>query len=159
MVYRCRIKMMLYCEFLQAYIVISKSIVVKEFKWVLMIQTAIKICVLWWAGACHLVLFFKEEQVLWCYEGVKWLLSFKGTLIKQSIGFCMWCDPKSYDKYYVHFCVPWILEVISNYPRVATTNDCICCLYWLSVCVGICSIHRSWFLWGLVGCWALLLHL
>ena len=57
--------MMLYCEFLQAYIVISKSIIVKELKWVWMIQTAI-------LGGCPFdgqahaicVLFFKEEQAL-----------------------------------------------------------------------------------------------
>ena len=33
------------------------------------------------------VLFFKGKQVLWYYEGVKWLLSFNGTSIKQSLGY------------------------------------------------------------------------
>ena len=28
----------------------------------------------------------------------------------------MWCDPKSYNRYYVHCCVTWILEVIANDP-------------------------------------------
>ena len=26
----------------------------------------------------------------------------------------IWSDPKSYNRYYVHFCVPWLLEVDSN---------------------------------------------
>ena len=72
------------------------------------------------------VLLFKEEEGLSCYEGVKWLLSFSGTSIKQCIGYCMWCDPKSYSRYYVHFCVPWILEVFTNDPCAGATNDCIC---------------------------------
>ena len=105
------------------------------------------------------VLFFKEEQVLWCYEGAKCLLSFNGTSIKQSAGYCMWCDPKSYNRCYVHFSVPWIFEVIANDPCAGTTNDCLCCLYQLSIHVGICSICRPWFLQGLLGSWALLLHL
>ena len=80
--------------------------------------------------ACAIcALFFKEEQVLKCYEGVKWLLSFNGTSMKQSVGYCMWCDPKSYNRYYVHFCVPQVLEVVANDPCAGTTNDCICCLY------------------------------
>ena len=71
--------MMLYWEFLQAYIAISESIIVKEHRWVLMIQIAIR-CVSF-DGQVHAIciLFFKEEQVLWCYEGVKWLLSFYNT--------------------------------------------------------------------------------
>ena len=67
----------------------------------------------------------------------------------------MWCGPKSYNRYYVHFCVPWILEVISNDPCAGTTNDCICCLHQLSVHVGTHSIFSQ----GLVGGWALLSHL
>ena len=155
----CRIKMMLYWEFLQAHIVMSESIIVKELGWVLMIQTAIR-CMSFDGQACAIyVLFFKQEQGLWCYEGVNWLLSFNGTSIKQSLGYCMWCDSKSYNRYYVHFCVLWILGVIANDPCAGTTNDCICCLYWLSVHVGICFICRPRFSQGLVGCWALLLHL
>ena len=152
--------MMLYCEFLQVYIAISKSIIVKGFRWFLMIQTVIKMHVLWWVGVCHLCIIPQREWSLWYYGGVKQLLSFKGSsIINQSIGYCMWCDPKSYNRYYVHFCVPWILEVFTNDPCAGTTNDCICCLHQLSVHVCICSICRPWFSWGLVGCEALLLHL
>ena len=152
--------MMLYWEFLQVYIVISKSIIVKDFRWFLMIQTVIKTCVLWWAGVCHLCVVLQKEWSLWCYEGVKWLLLFRvHQSINQFVGYCMWCDPKSYSRYYVHFCVPWILEVFTNDPCAGTTNDCICCLHWLSIHGGIHSICRLQFPWGFVGCEALLSHL
>ena len=49
----------------------------------------------------------------------------------------MWCDPKSYNRYYVHFCVPWIWDVFANDPCAGTTNDCVCCLYQLTVHVDI----------------------
>ena len=73
-------------------------------------------------------LFFKVEHVLLFYNCVKWLLSFRlhpsihtgvvifGPILSLTI------------RYYVHFCVPWILEVDSNDPHTGTTNDCICCL-------------------------------
>ena len=151
--------MMLYWEFLQVYIVISKSIIVKCFRWFLMIQTAIKTCDLWWMGSCHLCIVLQREWWLRCYEGVNWLLSFKGFINNQSIGYCIWCDPKSYNRIYMHFCVPWILGVFTNDPCAGTTNDCICCLHWLSVHVAICSICRPWFLQGLIGCEAMSSHL
>ena len=128
-------------------------------KMVLDDQTAIKMHVLWWAGMCHLWVVLQRELSLWYYEGVNWLLSFKGFLNHQSVGYCMWCKPKSYNRDYMHFCVPWILEVFTNDPCVGTTNDCICCLHQLSVCVDICSICRPWFSQGLIGCEVLPSHL
>ena len=151
--------MMLYWEFLQAYIVISKSIIVKCFRWFLMIQTAIKTHVLWWAGACYLCIVLQKEWSLWYYKGVNWLLSFKSFINHQSIGYCMWCEPKSYNRDYVHFWVPWILEVFTNDPCAGTTKDYICCLHQLSIHVGICSICRPWFSWGLADYEALASHL
>ena len=62
-------------------------------------------------------------------EGVNQLLSFKGFINHQSMGYCIWCDPKSYNRSYMHFCVLWSLEVFTNDPCAGTTNDCICCLY------------------------------
>ena len=151
--------MMLYWEFLQVYIAISKSIIVKCFRWFLMIQTAIKMHVLWWAGMCHQCTVLQKEWLLWCYEGVNQLLSFKGCINHQAIGYFMWCEPNSYNRDCMHFCVPWILEVFTNDPCAGTTNDCICCLHRLFIHVGICSICRPWFLWGLAGCEALPSHL
>ena len=81
--------MMLYRKFLQIYIVIFESIIVKYFRWFLMIQTAIKTHVLWWAGTCHLCIVLQKEWSLWCYGGVNWLLSFKGVINHHSIGYCM----------------------------------------------------------------------
>ena len=49
------------------------------------------------------------------------------TSINSCWGWNIWSDPKSYNRYYVHFCVPWILEVDSNDPHAGTTNDCVCC--------------------------------
>ena len=121
--------------------------------------TAIKKYVLWLVGACHLCIVLQKEWSLWSYGSVNWLLSFKGFLNHQSLGFCMWCEPKSYNRGYIHFCVPWIFEVFTNDPCAGTTNDCVCCLHHLSVHVGICSICRLWFSWGLASCEALLLHL
>ena len=121
--------------------------------------TAIKTCVLWWVGACHLCIVLQREWSLWCCGGVNWLLSFKGFLNHQSLGYCMWCKPKSYNRGYVHFCVPWILDIFANDPCAGTTNNYICCLHQLSICVGICSICRPWFLWGPAGCEALPLYL
>ena len=60
--------------------------------------------------------------------------------IKQSIGHCMWCDPKSYNRYYVYFCVPWIFKVFTNDPCAGTTNNYICCLHQLSLHVSTCPI-------------------
>ena len=53
----------------------------------------------------------------------------KGYINHQSIWYCMWCEPKSYNRGYVHFCVPWILEVFTYDPCARTTNDYICCLH------------------------------
>ena len=97
-----------------------------------------------------------KEWSLWCYEGVNWLLSFKKFINYQSIGYYMWCDPKSYNRSYVHFCVPRILEVFTNDPCTGTTNDCICCLHQLSIHVGVCPICRPWFSRVLIDCEAFL---
>ena len=151
--------MMVYWEFLQVYTVISESIIVKDFRWFLMVQTAIKMCVPWWVGTCHLCIVLQRNGhrdamgvlISYCYS--------KRVINHQFIGYCMWWNPKSYNRSYMHFCVPWILEVFTCDPCAGTTNDCICCLHQLSLYVGICSICRPWFLWGLVGCEALLSHL
>ena len=149
---------MLYWEFLQVYTVISESIIVKDFRWFYMIQTVIKTCVLWWLGACHLCIIKRNGHC----DALKVLIGYchsKGVINHQSIGYCMCCDPKSYNRSYLHFCVPWILEVFTNDPCAGTIKNCICCLHWISVHVGICSIHKPWFSWGLVGFEALPLHL
>ena len=75
-------------------------------------------------------------------NGVKWLLSFKVHLSNYAEVCDIWSDPKPYNRYYVHFCVPWILEVDSNHPHAGTTNYCICCLHQLSFNVGTHSICR-----------------
>ena len=147
--------MMLYWEFLQVYIVIPKSIIVKDFRWVLWSKLFSRHVSFDRQAHAICVLFFKEEQVLWCYEGVKWLLLFNCTSIKQYVGYCMWCDPKSYSRFYVHFCVPWILEVFTNDHCAGTINDHICHLYQLSICVGTHSICRPWFSQGLCRLWGL----
>ena len=71
------------------------------------------------------VLFFKVEQVLLLSNCVKWLLMFKVHLSINAEVCNIWSNPKSYNRYYVHFCIPWILEVDSNDPHAGTTNDCI----------------------------------
>ena len=88
------------------------------------------------------VLFFKVEHVLLMSNCVKWLLSFKvhlsicaGVVISGLI-----LSP--YNRYYVHFCVPWILEVDSNDLHAGTTNDCVCCFCQLSIHIDTCSIQR-----------------
>ena len=75
------------------------------------------------------VLFFKVKQVPLMSNCVKQLLTFKVHLSIHAEVCNIWSDPKSYNRYSVHFCVPWILEVDSNDPHARTTNDCICCLY------------------------------
>ena len=151
--------MMLYRKFLQIYIVMSESIIVNYLRWFLMIQTAIKTCVLWWVDMCHLHIVLQKKWSLWSYRHVNWLLSFKGFLNHQSLGYFMWCEPKSYNRGYVHFCVSWILDIFANDPCAGTTNDSICCLLRLSVHVGICSICKPWFLQGLADCEDLPSHL
>ena len=113
---RCRFNMMLYCEFFQVYIVISESIIVKDFRWFFIIQDAIKTCVLWWVGMCHLHIVLQRKGHS---DAVKLLIGYchsKRVINHQSIGYCMWCNPKSYNRSYMHFCVPWILEVVTNDP-------------------------------------------
>ena len=124
-----------------------------------MIQTAIKVHILWWTGACHLCIVPQRNGYCDVMEVLISYCHSKGYIKHQSIGYCMWCKPKYYNRGYVHFCVLWILEVFTNDPCAGTTNDCICCLHWLSVHVGICSIHRPWFSQGLTGCGALPSHL
>ena len=51
----------------------------------------------------------------------------------------------------MHYCIPWILEKLSNDPGAGTTNYFDCCLHQLSINVGKCFIARPWFSWGLVG--------
>ena len=68
-------------------------------------------------------------------------------------------NPKSCSRSYMHFGVPWILDGFSNDPCTGTTNDCDCCLHWLSSHVGKCSIARPWFSQGLVGWGSLPSHL
>ena len=101
-------------------------------------------------------LFFKVEHVLLLYNCVAIVI--QSTSINSCWGCDIWSDPKSYNWYNVHICVPWVLEVDYNDPRAGTNDDCICCFCQLSICVGTCSIHRPWFLQGLVGCLALPSH-
>ena len=51
------------------------------------------------------VLFFKAELLLLMSNCVKWLLSFKVHLSIHAEVCDIWCDPKSYNRYYLHFCV------------------------------------------------------
>ena len=150
---------MLYRKFLQIYIVISESIFVKYFRWFLMIQLLSR-NVYFGGWACVICVFcFKRNGHFDAMEVSIGYCHSKSYVNHQPIGYCMWCKPKSYNRGYMHFCVPWILEVFTNDPCSGTTNDCICCLHCLSICVGICSIHRSWFKQCLIGCEALPLHL
>ena len=87
-------------------------------------------CMSFDAQVCAIcVLFFKVEQVLLMSNCVKWLLMFKVHISVHAEVCNIWSDPKSYNRYYVHFCVPWILDVDSNDLHAGTTNDCVCCLY------------------------------
>ena len=146
--------MMLYRKFLQIYRNFWKHYC-EVLQMVLDDPTAIKMHVLLMGSTCHLYIVIQKEWWLWCYGGVNWLLSFKGFVNHPSLGYCMWWEPKSYNRGYMHFCVPWILEIFTNDPCAGTTNDCVCCLHQLSIHVGICFICRPWFLWGLMDCEAL----
>ena len=86
---------------------------------------------------------FEVEHILLMSNFVKWLLPFKVHLSTHTEVCDIWPDPMPYNRYYVHFCVPWILEVDSKDPHAGTTNDCICCLCQLSIHVGTLSICRS----------------
>ena len=59
----------------------------------------------------------------WCEAAIV----IQRTSINSCWGGDIWSDPKSYNRYYVNFCVPWILEVDSNDLHAGTTNDCVCC--------------------------------
>ena len=50
--------------------------------------------------------------------------------------------PKSCNRGYVHFCVPWILGDLCNDAGTGTANDFNCCLHQPSSCVGKHSIAR-----------------
>ena len=89
----------------------------------------------------------------------------QSTSINSCWGCDIWSDPKSYNRYYVYFCVPWILEVDSNDLHTGTTNDCICCFCQLSIHVGTSYTgHDSCkVLWAVWPCccicrWVLPLH-
>ena len=71
------------------------------------------------------VLYFKGEQVA---------IVIQNTLINSCWGCNIWSDPKSYNRYSVHFCIPWILEVDSNDPCAGTTYDYFCCFCQLCLC-------------------------
>ena len=108
------------------YILMSKSIIVKQFRWFLMIQLPSR-CMLFEGYMCVIcVLFIKG--IRYCDVGMV-LIGYYHSNIYQSIGYCIWCNPKSYNRSYVHFCVPWILEEFSNDPDAGTTNDFNCCLH------------------------------
>ena len=105
-------------------------------------------------GCMPSIYFLQKEWSLWCYGGVNWLLSLKGFINHQSIGYCMWCKPRSYNRGYVHFCVPWILEVFTNDPCAGTTNDCLLLTSTLHLCRSMLYMQamilmRSCRLWGL----------
>ena len=85
--------------------------------------------------------FFKVEQVLLMSNCLKQLLMFKVHLSIHAEVCDIWSNPKSYNRYHVHFCVPWILGVDSHDLHAGTTNDCMYGLYQLSVHVSTCSIH------------------
>ena len=133
--------MMLYIKFLQIYILISTSIIVKSFRWFLMIQLLSR-HMSFDGGHVPSVYCASKGMVTVMLWDVNQLMSFKGFLNHQSLGYCMWCKCKSYNRGYVQFCVPWILEVFTNDPCAGTTNDCICCLHQLSIHVGIHCICR-----------------
>ena len=111
-------------------------------------------------GGCMYHLYIVHQRVS-CLDVQLGLIGYCHSIIinHRSIGCCMWCDPHSCSRSYVHFCVPWILDEFSNDPCTGTTNDFNCCLHWLSIHVGKCSIARPWFSQGLVGGKTLSLHL
>ena len=150
------IQMILCWEFLEVYILMFKSIIVKQF-WVFLMIQLLSRCVSF--DICHLCIMNQRGKLIWCWIGVNWLIVFQSFINHQSIWALYRCNPKSYNRSYVHFCVPCILEEFSNDPCAGTTNDFDCCLHWLSVCVDKCSVARPWFLWGLVGSNAMLSHL
>ena len=121
--------MMCYRKVLQIYVVISESIILKYFRWFLMIQLLSRHMSFdgWACAIC--VLCFKRNghsdamEVLIDYYHSKCYLS------HQSIGCHMWCKPKSYTRGYMHFCVPCIVTVFAHDPCAGTSNDCICCLH------------------------------
>ena len=127
--------MMLYWEFVLPYIVVSKSIIVKRLKWVMMIQYCyMGMCPLMHSHVPYVYCSFKVKQVLLMSNCVKGLLIIHKYIYQFMLRFAdIWSNPMSYNRYYVHFCVPWILGVHSNDLLAGTTNDCICCLYWLSM--------------------------
>ena len=160
MICRSRIKMMLYWEFVLPYIVVSESIIVKRLKWVMMIQycymgthplmhrcipyvycssklSMFYWCLIVWSGYCCSKYIYQFVLGLW-YLGLT--LSLTTDIMYISV-------------------FPGFWKVDSNDLHVGTTNDCICCFCQLSIHVGTCSICRPWFLWGLLGCWALPSHL
>ena len=151
--------MMLYRKFLQIYIVISKSIIVNYFRWFFMIQLLSRCMSFNGQARAICVLCFKRNGHCDVMGVLIGCCHIKVFLNHQPFRYCMWCEPKSYNRVYVHFCVSCILEAFTNDPCAALTNDCVCCLHWLSICVGICSICRPWFLLGLAGCEALPSHL
>ena len=118
-------QVILMCKFVQIYIVTSKSIIVKRLKWVLMIQNIYK-------GACPLMgrhmpygyCTSKVKKYYYCYEVA---MAIQKTSINSCWGSNVWSDPKSYNRYYIYFCVPWILGVDSDDPHAGTTNDYFCC--------------------------------
>ena len=150
---------MLYWKFVLSYIVVSKSITVKRLKWVMMIQYCCTgMCPLRYRCMPYVYCSSKLSLCYWCL--IVWTGYCHSRYIYQfMLEWVIWSDPKSYNRYYVHFCVPWILEMDSNDLHAGTTNDCICCLYQFSIHVDTHSICKSWFLWGLVGCLALPSHL
>ena len=79
------------------------------------------------------VLFIKG--VRYCDVGVV-LISYCCSVSYQSLIHWVLYMVQSYNRSYVHFCVPWILEKFSNDPGAGTTNDFDCCLHQLSIHVG-----------------------
>ena len=116
-------------------------------------STATKICLsVWRSDACCLSI---------DHQRVGSLKSYCHSFIYQTLLVLLftWCQPKSCSRSYMHFCVPWILDEVSNDPCTGNTNEFDCCLHQLSVHVGKCSIARPWFSWGHVGGKTLLSHL
>ena len=92
--------MMLYRKFLQIYIVVSKSIIVKYLRWFLMIQLLSRHK--YFDGQVHAisVLCFKGmvTVMLWRCQSAIVIQVFSN---HQALGYCMWCEPKSYNRGYV----------------------------------------------------------
>ena len=99
----------------------------------------------------------------WCFEVA---IVIQITSINSCWGCNIWSNPKSYNRYYVHFCVPWILEVDSNDLYAGTTNDYFCCFFQLPIHVGThftCRYDSHKVLWAVWPCnqicrWVLPLH-